>query len=76
MKHPTLTIDASGLHCPMPTLKLQQGLLKVASNHLICLISTDIGSIHDVPAFCQQHGHTLIEQKQQGKHFHFVVRKK
>jgi len=46
-------IDASGLNCPMPLLKLKMALAQAAPGEVVCLISTDTGSKVDVPAYAK-----------------------
>ena len=46
-----LTVDARGLKCPMPVIKLSQAMLAAARGQAVELISTDRGSCSDVPAW-------------------------
>ena len=55
-------IDATGLTCPMPVLRLQKHLRDVAAGTHIRLLATDPMAAVDVPHFCQEQGHTLIAQ--------------
>ena len=58
-------IDATGLSCPMPVLRLQKALRDIASGGHIRLLSSDPMAAIDVPHFCQEQGHTLIASAEQ-----------
>ncbi|MGB0820230.1 MAG: sulfurtransferase TusA family protein [Parvibaculales bacterium] len=53
-------IDATGLSCPMPVLRLQKALRDIASGGHIRLLASDPMAAIDVPHFCQEQGHKLI----------------
>lgn len=55
-------LDAKGLACPMPLLKLKQQLNRMQAGERIRVETTDSGSIQDFTAFCKQAGHTLLDQ--------------
>ena len=52
-------IDATGLSCPMPVLRLQKALRDLPSGAHIRLLASDPMAAIDVPHFCQEHGHNL-----------------
>ena len=57
-------LDASGLACPLPVLKLRKALATMEPGELIALITTDAMSVVDLPVFCAQAGHRiLLEEK-------------
>ena len=57
-------LDASGLACPLPVLKLRKALAGMKPGELIALITTDAMSVVDLPVFCAQAGHRiLVEEK-------------
>ena len=58
-------IDATGLTCPMPVLRLQKYLREAATGARVRLLATDAMAALDVPHFCNEQGHTLIAQKRQ-----------
>lgn len=50
-----VTLDVTGLPCPMPLLKLKKSLAMLeADETVIKIIATDKGVLKDIPAFCQQ----------------------
>ena len=48
-----IIIDTSGLHCPMPLLKLKMALRNHSDGALIRLISTDPMSQQDIKRYCE-----------------------
>lgn len=70
-----VTVDARGLQCPMPIIKLSQAITVAATGDVIELISTDRGSCTDVPAWTEDMGHVLKEQTEQDGEFRFLIQK-
>ncbi len=70
-----LTVDASGLMCPMPTLRAKQAMLKLNKGERLKLISTDRSSVHDIPVFCAQNAFELIEVIEQSDAWLFIIEK-
>ena len=62
-----MEIDATGLTCPMPVLRLQKHLRDMAPGSRVTLLATDTMAAIDVPHFCQEQGHILLGQKTQAK---------
>ncbi|MFM2354373.1 MAG: hypothetical protein RLZZ528_109 [Pseudomonadota bacterium] len=53
-------IDALGLLCPLPVLRLRKRLLALAPGAVVRLRATDPASWIDVPHFCAEAGHELL----------------
>jgi tRNA 2-thiouridine synthesizing protein A len=53
--------DLRGLKCPLPVLKARRRLSEMDGGARIWLETTDPLAVIDVPAFCQENGHRLIE---------------
>jgi len=66
-------VDAIGLQCPLPVLKLQKALRNAAQGSRIRLLATDPASQIDVPHFCNETGHHLREHTQDSDVFCYVV---
>lgn len=60
-------IDARGLLCPLPVLRLRKVLLAQPPGATVRLIATDPAAIIDVPHFCAQGGHTLNATRDLGE---------
>lgn len=69
-------IDARGLNCPLPVLRLRKRLLTSAVGAALELQATDRAALKDVPAFCAAQGHEVEILPAHGKTLRFrVVRK-
>ncbi|MBD8064503.1 sulfurtransferase TusA family protein [Devosia sp. PTR5] len=51
-------IDARGLKCPLPVLKLEKALTSAGSGQVLTLVATDPMVKVDIPLYCRQHAHT------------------
>ncbi len=69
------TLDMCGYACPMPILKTKQALASMSSREVIEVICTDHGSKKDFVAFCNQLGHKLISQRDEGDKIIFQIEK-
>ena len=70
------TVDARGLSCPMPIVKIAQAVKPLPSGAVVELLATDPGSIKDVVAWCRATGNELIGQTSDGAVYRFVIRRK
>jgi tRNA 2-thiouridine synthesizing protein A len=50
-------IDARGLKCPLPVLKLEKRLAQVAPGTKVTVVATDPMAKIDIPLHCRQNGH-------------------
>ncbi|OPY33255.1 MAG: sulfur transfer protein SirA [Methanomassiliicoccales archaeon PtaU1.Bin124] len=69
------TLDAKGLMCPMPIVKLSKKIKEMQIGKVLELISDDVGSKEDVPAWCKRTGNQLLEQKEEGGAFYYYIKK-
>lgn len=68
-------LDARGLNCPLPILKIRKTLKAMETGAVVQMLATDPGSTNDMKSFCNQTGHELLSSEQQGGDFIFLVRK-
>ncbi len=54
-------IDLKGLKCPMPVLKARKAMLSFGVGEQCWFETTDPLAVIDMPAFCNENGHTLVE---------------
>jgi tRNA 2-thiouridine synthesizing protein A len=54
-------LDAKGLLCPLPVLKARKRLQALASGQVLRMEADDPAAIVDVPHFCTEAGHDLVE---------------
>jgi tRNA 2-thiouridine synthesizing protein A len=69
------TLDAKGLMCPMPIVKLAKKMKDMKVGEVLELIADDVGSKEDVPAWCKRTGNQLVSQKEEGGAFYFYIKK-
>jgi len=68
-------LDASGLNCPLPILRAKKTLNGMTSGQVLHIVATDPGSVKDFDAFAKQTGNVLMESKEEGGKFHFLIKK-
>ena len=54
------TIDARGLLCPLPVIRTQDTIRRLAPGTVLEVLATDVGTLQDIPAWCRVHGHELL----------------
>ena len=54
-------VDARGLRCPVPVIRLGAVIRDLEPGSLVRLLATDPAARSDVAAFCRMRGHELIE---------------
>jgi tRNA 2-thiouridine synthesizing protein A len=69
------TLDAKGLLCPMPIVKLSRLIKEMDSSQVVLMEATDPGSVPDVTAWAKQTGNTLEAHEQVGNVMRFWIRK-
>lgn len=57
----TYYLDTTGLLCPLPVLKLRKRLEPLQPGEQMRLRADDPAAIVDVPHFCAEAGHRLVE---------------
>ena len=71
----TEDLDATGLLCPLPVLKLRKRLQGLAVGDVLRLRADDPAAVIDVPHFCAESGHELVETREDGGAQIYLVRK-
>jgi tRNA 2-thiouridine synthesizing protein A len=56
----TTVIDARGLLCPLPVLRLRKALEGLPAGTELVLLTSDPMAVVDVPHFCGQAGHAMV----------------
>lgn len=51
-------IDARGLKCPLPVLKMEKRLAALPPGARLTVLATDPMARVDIPLYCLQHGHS------------------
>jgi tRNA 2-thiouridine synthesizing protein A len=68
-------LDASGLNCPLPILRAKKSLASMSSGQVLHIIATDPGAVKDFEAFAKQTGNDLLESREEGGKFYFLMKK-
>ena len=72
---PDRILDAKGLLCPMPIVKLAKIVKEMDSKQVVLLEATDPGAVPDVKAWSKNTGHPLIHQETVDKVMRFWIQK-
>ena len=56
-------LDATGLLCPLPVLKLRKHLKSMELGDIVLVLADDPAAAIDIPHFCNETGHTLISKE-------------
>lgn len=51
------TLDARGLRCPLPVLKMEKRLVQLPPGADLTVLATDPIARIDIPLYCTQNGH-------------------
>ncbi len=68
-------LDTTGLLCPLPVLKARKRLSALASGDELRVLADDPAAMVDMPHFCAEAGHALVETTDQGDAQLYVIRK-
>ncbi|WP_254683349.1 sulfurtransferase TusA family protein [Phaeobacter sp. LSS9] len=68
-------LDALGLLCPLPVLKARKRLKPLASGRVLEVHADDPAAVVDIPHFCHEAGHELLEIRDNPQHQIYLIRK-
>ena len=68
-------VDARGLLCPLPTVKVSLALEDMSPGQTLLLLADDPATQRDLPAWCREFGHRLLRQENQGGAFSLTIQK-
>jgi len=74
-------LDFTGQRCPLPLLKMKQALIEAQikgakegkSNEILKVMTSDEGSLRDIPLYLSRTEHTLLNQDQQNGAYYFII---
>jgi tRNA 2-thiouridine synthesizing protein A len=69
------SFDLKGLACPMPVVKVSKGIKDVEVGDVIEAISTDPGSLTDIPAWARTTGNEVVKTDQDGDVIRFYIKR-
>lgn len=67
--------DLRGLKCPLPVLRTRKKMAGLPAGSMLQVRTTDPLAILDIPHFCTQDGHGLIESAAEENGHRFLIRK-
>lgn len=67
-------LDARGLRCPLPLLKMRQALRHLPPGAQLLVLANDAGSAIDIPHWLATSSHQLLAQQDEAGELHFLVR--
>lgn len=56
-----IDVDARGLRCPLPVIRLAAAAKGAAAGTRIVVLTSDPAARYDIPAWCRMRDHELIE---------------
>lgn len=68
-------LDAIGLICPLPVLKLRKRLQTVAAGAVLRIRADDPAAAIDIPHYCAEAGHEFLGGAEEDGVGHYLVRK-
>lgn len=68
-------MDLKGLPCPMPVVKVSKGIKEVEVGQVIEAISSDPGSLTDIPAWARTSGNEILKTEQDGQFIKFYIKR-
>ncbi|MEA3411447.1 MAG: sulfurtransferase TusA family protein [Pseudomonadota bacterium] len=67
-------VDARGLLCPLPVIRVQDRVAKLGPGDLVEAICSDPGALNDIPAWCKINGHQIVETIDENNEIRITVR--
>lgn len=71
----TIKVDACGISCPGPIMKLKKGVESLANGEQLEVIATDPGFPRDAEAWCHTTGNRVVSSTSQGGKYYVTVAK-
>lgn len=68
-------LDAQGLLCPLPVLKARKRLKAMQAGTVLRVLATDPAAVIDIPHFCAESGHVLVEMGEIGTAQFYLIRR-
>jgi len=53
-------LDARRLLCPLPVIRTEHHVRRLAAGDTLEIVCTDPGALYDIPAWCRMHGHAIV----------------
>lgn len=69
-------LDLKGLNCPLPVLKASKKLKRMRGGSRLWVETTDPLAVIDIPAFCADEGHRLVESQASADGHRFLIERR
>ncbi|MFA7638132.1 MAG: sulfurtransferase TusA family protein [Parvibaculum sp.] len=70
-----ILLDVIGQQCPLPVLRARKRLLRLEPGDLLRVFASDPVARIDMPHFCAEAGHEIIEIRDRGTWIEFLIRR-
>ncbi|ABS63263.1 SirA family protein [Parvibaculum lavamentivorans DS-1] len=70
-----IILDVIGQRCPLPVLRARKRLLRLDPGALLRVFTSDPVARIDMPHFCAEAGHELLETRDRGTWVEFLIRR-
>ena len=68
-------LDATGLLCPLPVLRARKALLALPPGGVLRIRTSDPMAVIDMPHFCAESGHAVLDSRDEGATHLFTLRR-
>ena len=68
-------LDCEGLLCPLPVLRARKRLIAMAPGRVLRLRATDPMAAIDLPHFCAEAGHEVLDTTETQGATHYLIRR-
>jgi len=72
---PPVVVDARGVSCPGPILAAKKQIVSAPVGGVMEVLSTDSGSLKDIPAWCGKMGHEFLGSFEDGGVYNLFIRR-
>ena len=66
-------LDLTWQRCPLPLLKTKQALVSAEKGENVEVVTSDSGSLRDIPLYLKRTDHQLLKQWQEDDLFYFMI---
>ncbi|WP_099191554.1 CoA-disulfide reductase [Tepidibacter mesophilus] len=72
---PTISLNACGLQCPGPIMKVYQNIEKMNEGEVLEISASDPGFVKDIASWCDKTGNTLLKSDFENNSFKALIQK-
>ena len=68
-------IDARGLRCPMPVMKVKKELKHLSTSDVLHVVATDPASVQDIEILLESLNDEMLDASEENGEYHFYIKK-